>query len=52
MVKDGKGIENLALYQYLKQVGHHLSLKMFEFISLDEWDKKMKAGFWNGVNLE
>ncbi len=25
---------------------------MFEFISLDEWDKKVKAGFRDGVNLE
>ncbi|MGX7420144.1 hypothetical protein ACWOFR_15195 [Carnobacterium gallinarum] len=25
---------------------------MFEFISLDEWDKKVKADFRNGMNLE
>ncbi|MGX7420049.1 hypothetical protein ACWOFR_14720 [Carnobacterium gallinarum] len=40
------------MYQYLKQAGHHLDPTMFEFISLDEWDKKVKAGFRGGVNLE
>ncbi|MGX7417234.1 T7SS effector LXG polymorphic toxin [Carnobacterium gallinarum] len=52
LVKDGKGVKNPALYQYLKRAGHHLDPDMFEFISLNEWDKKMKAGFRDGVNLE
>ncbi|WP_314065284.1 T7SS effector LXG polymorphic toxin [uncultured Vagococcus sp.] len=52
LMKDGKGIKNKELYRYLKKAGEYLDPNMFEFISLKEWDKMVKEGFKNGINIE
>lgn len=52
LMKDGKGVKNKELYRYLKKAGEHLDPSMFEFISLEDWDKKVKEGFKQGLNIE
>jgi hypothetical protein len=48
--KDGKGLKNPELYQYLDKAGVYLDSDMFEFMDYDSWNTKIKDGWRNGYN--
>jgi hypothetical protein len=48
--KDGKGLKNPELYQYLDKAGVYLDPDMFEFMDYDSWNEKIKNGWRNGYN--
>jgi hypothetical protein len=48
--KDGKGLMNPELYQYLDKAGVYLDPDMFEFMDYDSWNAKIKDGWRNGYN--
>lgn len=48
--KNGKGVMNPELYQYLAKAGKYLDADSFEFITQGAWDAKVKDGWRNGFN--
>lgn len=48
--KNGKGVMNPELYQYLAKAGQYLDADSFEFITRGARDAKVKDGWRNGYN--
>ncbi|PLS38035.1 hypothetical protein CYV26_04725 [Carnobacterium maltaromaticum] len=48
--KNGKGVMNPELYQYLIKAGKYLDEDSFEFITQDAFNKKVEKGWKNGYN--
>ncbi|OJG64434.1 hypothetical protein RV09_GL001863 [Enterococcus moraviensis] len=52
VTKDGEGVKNPKIYQYLKANGKDLPADLFEFMSQHDWDDKVKAAFRKGKDLQ
>jgi len=48
--KNGKGVKNPELYQYLRKAGNYLDEDSFEFITQEAFNKKVEEGWINGYN--
>ncbi|MGX7137882.1 hypothetical protein ACWOCD_08490 [Enterococcus silesiacus] len=52
VTKDGAGVKNPKIYQYLNANGKDLPADLFEFMSQHDWDDKVKVAFRNGKDLQ
>ncbi|WP_339098744.1 hypothetical protein A5821_002644 [Enterococcus sp. 7F3_DIV0205] len=52
VTKDGAGVKNPKIYQYLNANGKEIPSDLFEFISQQDWDDRVKAAFRNGKDLQ
>ncbi|MGX7263502.1 hypothetical protein [Enterococcus crotali] len=52
VTKDGAGVKNPKIYQYLNANGKDLPSDLFEFMSQQDWDDKVKVAFRNGKDLQ